>query len=130
MQHHEPTILPNLEEMNFVKPWRNKVEILFHPILKHKTLLHWNLNKHVKVVGSLNDGINKVFKSKFKSSKLASPTITSQFLTTSSQVNVQPKTQLNGRTSTSSWGRGWNGNKAGHNANDGESTNPWQRHGN
>jgi hypothetical protein len=93
-------------------------------------MLHWNLKKHVKVVGSLNDGIKKAFKSTFKSSKLASPTITSQFLIARSQVNVQAKTQLNGKTLASSWSRGWSGNKTGCSANDGESTNPQQRHGN
>jgi len=61
---------------------------------------------------------------------LASPTTTSQFLTTNSQVDVQARTQLNGDRLVGGRNKGQGDNKTSRSVSDGESTNLWQRHGN
>jgi hypothetical protein len=43
---------------------------------------------------------------------------------------VQTKTQLNGDRLVGGQSKGRSGNRTSWSANDGESTNPWQRHGN
>ncbi len=58
------------------------------------------------------------------------PTTTSQFLTTNSQVDVQPITQLNGDRSIGGQNKGQGDSRTSCNASDGKSTNLRQRHGN
>jgi hypothetical protein len=68
---------------------------------------------------------------------LQAPATTSQILITSfqapwttSQAKVQTRTQLNASKSIGNQCEGQGGNRVGHSANDEESTNHWQRHGN
>jgi len=58
------------------------------------------------------------------------PTTTSQFLPINLQVDVQTITQLNGDRSIGGRSKGQGGSRTGCSANDGKSTNPWQKHGN
>jgi hypothetical protein len=58
------------------------------------------------------------------------PTTTSQFLTTNSQVDVQARTQLNGDRSIGGRNKSQGDSRTSCNASDGKSTNLQQRHGN